>query len=76
MLAKATGGTFESISAASALPQKLAALAKTIVEQHRQSSAQYIVEYDSDPTKPPEIPKVAPVREGVRLTLSQQGRIR
>jgi hypothetical protein len=75
-LTKATGGTYESISAASALPDKLAGVAKTIVAQHQLSSAQYILDYESDSSSSSAPPKLASTRDDVSLTLSQQGRIR
>jgi hypothetical protein len=74
-LTRATGGTYESISASSALADKLAAVAGAIVAQHRLTSAQYILEYESD-TSSADPPKLASTREGVNLRLSQQGRIR
>jgi hypothetical protein len=74
-LAKATGGTYESVSAASALPDKLAAVARTIMAQHQVTSAQYILDYETDTPGSADLPKLASTREGVSLTLSQ-GRMR
>jgi hypothetical protein len=75
-LTQATGGTYESISAASALPDKLTGVAKTILAHHQLSSAQYILDYESDSSSSTDPPKLASTRENVSLTLSQQGRIR
>ena len=75
-LTQATGGVYESISAASALSEKMGSLARHISSQYHQVSTQYMLDYISDSTDPNADLKLSVARDGVRVTLSRQGRIR
>jgi hypothetical protein len=74
-LTQATRGRYDSISASSALPQKMAALAAAVTADFASTSGEYILEYAS-PSTDPNAPLDVRVNRDAHITLSRDGRIR
>jgi hypothetical protein len=66
-----TGGSYEAIAAATALPDKMKALGERLAKQFQGASSLYRVEYLSE-TKEPRGVEVGIARSGVRLTISDR----
>jgi Mg-chelatase subunit ChlD len=75
-MVQVTHGHYDSISASSALPQKLQALAASITAEYDKTTAEYVLEYASPSTDPNTPLSIAIKRPGVNVTLSRGGRIR
>jgi VWFA-related protein len=75
-LVDATGGHYDAITAANALPEKLADLAKAIAVQYDRTAGEYLLEYATDSTNPAADVKVSVTREDVNVTMSRGLRIR
>jgi len=67
-LTKATGGSYEAIAAATALPDKMKALGEKLADQSRQASRLYRLEYLTE-TKGPLSVHVGVMRSGARVTV-------
>jgi hypothetical protein len=72
---EATGGHYEAIAVASALPDKMKALGKRLVAQALGATSVYRVEYLSD-TEGPRGVEVGVSRSGVRLSVSDRRAIK
>jgi Mg-chelatase subunit ChlD len=72
---QATGGSYEAIAAATALPDKMKALGARLASQFRQAGSQYRVEYLSE-TKEPLAIEVGVTRSGVKLTVSDRRQLK
>lgn len=68
-LTQATGGVYQIIAAATALPERLKALGERLASAHQQSAKQYRVEYLSE-SKDARNVEVGVERSGVRISLS------
>jgi len=75
-LTQATGGHYDSISASSALPQKLTELAAAITAEFDRVAAEYVLEYASPSTDTNAQLGVAVKRSGANVTLSRGVRVR
>jgi hypothetical protein len=67
-LTKSTGGSFEAIAAATALPDKMKTLGERLADQFRQSATLYRLEYLTG-TKGPLSVEVSALRSGVKVTV-------
>jgi hypothetical protein len=74
-LVQATDGHYDSISASSALPQKLTALAAAITAEFDRTDDEYVLEYTSPVTDPTASLDVR-VKGDAHVTLSRGVRIR
>jgi Mg-chelatase subunit ChlD len=74
-LTQATDGHYDSISVASALPQKLTTLAGAIVEEFDRTDDEYVLDYTSPSTDPNPNLNVT-VNRDARVTMSRGVRIR
>lgn len=70
-LTEATGGSYQVIAAATALPDRLKALGERLAAAHRQAASQYRVEYLSE-SKDARSVEVGVERPGVRLSVSDR----
>jgi Mg-chelatase subunit ChlD len=72
-LAQSTRGFHDSIAAATALPDKMQALAEKLAGQFQQASSLYRLEYSSDPkAKQPGGVELRVLRNGVKLRVSNR----
>lgn len=74
-LTQNTGGHYEALAASTALPEKLAALAKLMNDQHARVSNQYRIVYASEASNPQVAVQVGVVRSGLRLQVLSGRRV-
>ena len=70
-LTQATGGTYQVIAAATALPDRLKALGQRLASAHQQAASQYRIEYLSE-SKDARNVEVGIERPGLRLSVSER----
>ena len=70
-LTQATGGTYQVIAAATALPDRLKALGQRLASAHQQAASQYRIEYLSE-SKDARNVEVGIERPGLRLSVSDR----
>jgi Mg-chelatase subunit ChlD len=70
-LTQATGGSYQVIAAATALPERLKALGQRLASAHQQAASQYRVEYLSESRDARSV-EVGIERPGVRISLSDR----
>jgi hypothetical protein len=70
-----TGGSYEAIAAATALPDKMKALGERLAGQFRQAASQYRVEYLSE-TKAPLAVEVGVTRTGLKLSVTDRRQLK
>ena len=70
-LTQATGGSYQVIAAATALPERLKALGERLASAHQQAANQYRIEYLSE-SKDARGVEVGIERTGVRLSISDR----
>lgn len=70
-LTQATGGSYQVIAAATALPDRLKALGERIASAHRQAASQYRIEYLSE-SKEAQSVEVGVERLGLRMSVSDR----
>jgi len=72
-LTQATGGSYQVIAAATALPERLKALGERLAAAHQQAASQYRLEYLSESREARSV-EVGVERPGVRISLSDRRR--
>lgn len=70
-LTEATGGSYQVIAAATALPDRLKALGQRLASAHQQAASQYRIEYLSESRDARDV-EVGVERAGVRLSVSDR----
>jgi hypothetical protein len=65
-LARTTGGSFETITAASGVPDKLKALAPRIHADHQKMATRYVLEFMGDPNLAGQLDLTA-IRSGIKI---------
>jgi hypothetical protein len=73
-ITEVTGGHYEAIAAATALPDKMKALATLLAAHHQQASTQYRIEYFSDAKNTKGV-EVEVKRPGTSITISQKRQV-
>jgi len=66
MLTKGTGGSFETITAPSGLPDKLKALAPRLHADHQKMASRYVLEFMGDPKMTGQI-EINALRSGIKI---------